>query len=249
MAMADMIDEGHGPTLVFLHGAGVDNRLWEPQVSAFAPTHRVVLPNLPGHGGVPVRESVQQMAEQVRAQLLDKGINRYAIIGLSLGGMVALDMAGRWGDEVTHLAMIETVPHVTDSRLMFLIARALLAPFKLIPPGILSLLPARLLGAETKDSALYLKRTIAGTGARDNHAVLQAALAYDGRPHLVGLQMPVLVMVGEKNKGIHKRAREMAEAVADAHFVVVPAAGHIANRDAPHFVNNILLSFLSAAAV
>jgi len=245
--MADMIDEGHGPTLVFLHGAGVDNRLWEPQISAFAPTHRVVLPNLPGHGSVPACESIQQMAEQVRAQLLAKGINRYAVIGLSLGGMVALEMAGRWGNEVTCLVIIEAVPHVTDSRTMRLIARALLAPFKFIPPRLLSLLPARQLGAETQDPAHYLKRTLAGTSARNNHAVLKAALAYDGSPHLTGLQMPVLVMVGEKNKGIHKRARAMAKAVAGARFVVIPAAGHIANRDAPQFVNNTLLSFLSAA--
>lgn len=247
--MADMIDEGRGSTLVFLHGAGVDNMLWEPQISAFARTHRVVVPNLPGHGGVPATGSVQHMAEQVRAQLLDKGINRYAVIGLSLGGMVALEMAGRWGDEITHLVMIESVPNVTDSRAMLLIARALLALFKLIPPRFLSVLPARQLGAETEDSAAYLKQTLVRMSARNNYAVLQAALAYDGRPHLAGLKMPVLVMVGEKNKGTHKRARAMAEAVAHAQFVVVPAAGHIANRDAPQFVNNVLLSFLSAAAV
>lgn len=244
--MSDLIDEGTGPALVFLHGAGVDHTLWEPQIAAFSATHRVIVPNLPGHGGVPAVKTVEQIADHIRALLLERGIRRYAIIGLSLGGMVALDMAGRWPEDVTHLVMIESIPNVTDNRALLLIGQAFVGLFRVISPKLLVLLPARQLGAETPDAAQYLKRVLAQQTAQENHAVLQAALAYDGRPHLHGLSMPTLIMVGEKNPATHKRSKAMAESIKQCPFVVIPAAGHIANRDAPEFVNTVLRSFLDA---
>lgn len=244
--MSDLIDEGTGSALVFLHGAGVDNTLWEPQIAAFSATHRVIVPNLPGHGGVPAVKTVEQMADHIRAQLLDRGIRQYAIIGLSLGGMVALEMAGRWPKEVTHLVMIESVPNVTDNRAALLMGRAFVSLFRFVSPKLFALLPARQLGAETPDAAYYLKRVLPQRKARENHAVLQAALTYDGRPHLARLSMPTLIMVGEKNPATHKRAKAMSDSIKQCQFVVVPAAGHIANRDAPGFVNDSLGSFLDA---
>jgi len=244
--MSDLIDEGTGSALVFLHGAGVDNTLWEPQIAAFSATHRVIVPNLPGHGAVPAVETLHQMADQIRAQLFDRGIRQYAIIGLSLGGMVALEMAGRWPKEVTHLVMIESVPNVAANRAALLMGRAFVSLFRVVSPKLFSLLPARQLGAETPDAAHYLKRVLPQRKARENHAVLQAALAYDGRPHLSGLSMPTLIMVGEKNPATHKRAKAMSRAIERCQFVVIPNAGHIANRDAPEFVNTKLEAFLQA---
>jgi len=178
--------------------------------------------------------------------LLDRGIRQYAIIGLSLGGMVALEMAGRWPKEVTHRVMIESVPNVADNRLALLMGRAFVSLFRFVSPKLFALLPARQLGAETPDAAHYLKRVLPQRKARQNHAVLQAALAYDGRPHLPRLSMPTLIMVGEKNPATHKRAKAMSRAIELCQFVVIPKAGHIANRDAPGFVNTKLKSFLQA---
>lgn len=243
---SDLIDEGTGSALVFLHGAGVDNTLWEPQIAAFGAAHRVIVPNLPGHGAVPAVETVQQMADHIRAQLLDCGVRQYAIVGLSLGGMVALDMAGRWPEEVTHLVMIESVPNVADNRAALAMGRAFVSLIRFVSPKLFALLPARQLGAETPEAAHYLKRVLPQRKAQENHAVLQAALTYDGRPHLPRLSMPTMIMVGEKNRATHKRAKAMCEAIDQCRFVVIPNAGHIANRDAPEFVNAKLQSFLQA---
>ncbi len=242
--MADVIDRGSGPVLVFLHGAGVDNALWAPQISAFSETHRVIAPNLPGHGNVPAVASVAEMADHVHARLSDEGIRRYAVIGLSLGGMVALEIAGRWPQEVTHLVTIESVARVTDNPVARYIADKLVSVMGFVSPKLLSALPASLMGAETKDAAIYTKRALAKMNRSNNAAVLRAALAYDGRGHLPKLQIPTLIMVGAKNPSTHKRAQEISNAVRNADFVEVPHAGHIANRDCPEFVNDRLRSFL-----
>ncbi|MEM9422655.1 MAG: alpha/beta fold hydrolase [Pseudomonadota bacterium] len=238
--MFDIIDQGTGPSLVFLHGAGVDNILWAPQISAFTRTHRVIAFNLPGHGTVPCVENVQQMAQYVRTALADRNIHHYTVVGLSLGGMVALEMAGQWPDEVTHLVMVEAVPTVTNSRVVRNIGHSLLAILKWIPPQAFSLIPTRLLGAETKTAGKYLKQALARMSSQNNCIVMRAALAYDGRPHLANLSMPVLIMVGEKNKSTHKGAAEMVNAIEHCRFQKIPAAGHIANLDAPEFFTRAL---------
>lgn len=196
--MSDLIDRGAGPVLVFLHGAGVDNALWCPQISAFSETHRVIALNLPGHGNVPAVANVAEMAEHVHARLNDDGIKRYAVVGLSLGGMVALEMAGRWPEEVTHLVAIESVARVTDNPVARFIANRLISLMGFVSPKLFSVLPASLMGAETKDAARYAKRALANMNKSDNAAVLRAALAYDGRGHLPNLRMPTLIMVGAK---------------------------------------------------
>lgn len=121
--MSDVIDQGTGDVLVFLHGAGGDNLLWAPQIATFSTSYRVIVPNLPGHGTPPAVQCVQHMADYVRAMLIKRRIDRYSVIGLLLGGMVAPEMARRWPDEVTHLAMIETVANVSDNRAARFVAR------------------------------------------------------------------------------------------------------------------------------
>ncbi len=231
--------------MVFLHGAGVDNRLWDPQVAAFEQTHRVIVPNLPGHGGVPAVTDVTQMADHVRAVLKDLGITRYAVVGLSLGGMVALDMAGRWPEEVTHLAMIESVPIVTDHPALRAFGKLVIGMFRFVPPKLLAKLPARQMGAESTDAARYLKQALSKGTAHNTYQVLRAALAYDGRAYLPMIQMPTMVLVGERNKATHARAQGMCDVIVHSEFFVVPAAGHIANLDAPEFVTTRLKVLLT----
>lgn len=242
--MSDIIDQGTGDVLVFLHGAGVDSILWEPQIAAFAASHRVIAPNLPGHGNVPAVQSVAEMADHVHSLLSTLGIDRYSIIGLSLGGMVALDVAGRWPDEVSHLAMIESVPTVSDNRAVLFLAKCAIFLMQLVGRGFFAVMPARMMGAETKDTARYLKPALARMSAKNTYKVQRAALSYDGRQHLSGLYMPTLVLVAEKNISTHKQAQKMASLIKHCDYQMVPGAGHIANRDAPSFVNQALASFL-----
>ncbi len=242
--MPDVIDRGSGPAVVFLHGAGVDNILWAPQIVSFERTHRVVAPNLPGHCGVPPVKSVGEMSDYVMSLLTTLEIEKFAVVGLSLGGMVALDIAGRWPHRVTHLAMIESVPYVADRPATRAFGKLAIGLTRLVPPALLSWLPPGQMGAETADAAKYLKETLPRGTARNTHRILQAALSYDGRSHFPQISMPTLVMVGEKNAATHKRAEEMSKAISGCTFLTVPGAGHIANRDAPNFVTTQLRSLL-----
>ncbi|MEM9055381.1 MAG: alpha/beta hydrolase [Pseudomonadota bacterium] len=228
------------PVLVFLHGAGVDHELWAPQVEAFSKDYHLIVPDLPGHGTVPVVDSVEEMAEHVRTQIHRSGLQEYSVIGLSMGGMVALEMAQRWPDEVTHLAMIESVPNVTQNPFLRALIGVIVGLLRIISPKLLASMPARSMGAETAEAGAYVKRAIRQMQAENVYRVMKAALAYDGRAGMAKLDLPTLIMVGEKNKATHKRAKAMAEEITNSRFVMIPKAGHIANRDGASFVNSEL---------
>src|SRR5256885_9237029 len=81
------------PTVVFLHGAGMDHTVWALQTRWFAHHGRNVLAlDLPGHGrsaGPPLR-TIAEMAELVAAAATAAGAERLALVGHSMGALVAL---------------------------------------------------------------------------------------------------------------------------------------------------------------
>lgn len=241
----EVIEQGDGPVLVLLHGAGVDAALWKPQMDPFSKQFRVIAVNLPGHGQSTPVESVEEMACAVRAALQERGINQYALIGLSLGGMVAIEMAGRWPREVSHLVTVESVATASESVFGKSLASWAILLFKVLPPSMIAALPPSAMGAKSEDAGQYLQRAIAKMKSKNIYAVMRAACRYDGRPRLPNVTAKTLVMVGAQNARTHKQANDMANTIPNSEFAIIPNAGHIANRDAPDFFTKTVLSFLS----
>lgn len=83
--------------------------MWDPQVPALADAgYRVVRCDLPGHGESPVPSGSFDEAGDIAGLLTGLGIARAAVIGSSGGGRVALDVAARWPERVTALALLCT---------------------------------------------------------------------------------------------------------------------------------------------
>lgn len=231
--------------MVLLHGAGVEAALWKPQLDKFSKHYQVIAPNLPGHGQSAPVDSVEDMAYAVRAMLKEKGVAQYVLVGLSLGGMVAIEIASRWPNEVSHLVTVESVATVSESAIGKILAGWLILLFKVLPPSAIAALPTSALGAKSQDAGEYLQGAIAKMTAKNNYIVMRAACRYDGRERLPNITAKTLVMVGALNKNTHKQAQKMVEAIPTSDLVVIPAAGHIANRDAPDYFNASVLSFLT----
>ena len=247
-AACQIIDCGTGPALVLLHGAGVDPEMWSPQVDVFSQDHRVIAPALPGHVERPQVTTVEEMAEVVFKDLKEREIEHFAVTGLSLGGMVALEMAAQRPDAISHLVLVECVSEVSASWVGRMFASTMLAIGGLLPPSWLARLPAKSLGAASKEAAAYLVPRLRKTSAKVNRAVLKLALNYKGRSRLAQVSCRSLVMVGELNTATHKRARAMADALPNAQFMVLPGASHLANWDARDAFNATLSSFLREPA-
>jgi pimeloyl-ACP methyl ester carboxylesterase len=106
-------DAGAGdPSLVFLHGWCGDRSFFGAQFDYFAPSHRVVSPDLPAHGKSPAPKeyAIEAFATDVAKLLHDLDLRRSVLFGHSIGAMVALATARQYPDLVSAVAMIDPPP-------------------------------------------------------------------------------------------------------------------------------------------
>jgi pimeloyl-ACP methyl ester carboxylesterase len=106
------LDEGSGPPLVLLHGLGSSARDWEFQFHVYSRTFRVIAPDLRGFGASqrkgPFR--IEQFAADVWALLAQLGIDRFRLVGYSMGGAVALQMAVSQPGRIERLLISNSMP-------------------------------------------------------------------------------------------------------------------------------------------
>lgn len=101
---------GSGPTLVLLHGWGLNVRVWDGLAAALCDRFRIVAVDLPGHGRsawLPERSCLEEQAGQV-AETVAAIATEYSLLGWSLGGQIALRLAA--GQVVQRLVLIATTP-------------------------------------------------------------------------------------------------------------------------------------------
>jgi pimeloyl-ACP methyl ester carboxylesterase len=110
------------PSVVFIHGAGLDHSVWVLPARYFARHgYNVVAVDLPAHGqsgGEPLT-SVEEMAVWIASLIETVGITTTAIVGHSMGSLVALTVAARFPDKITSLALLGTaVPMGVSDQLL-----------------------------------------------------------------------------------------------------------------------------------
>src|SRR5918996_3679898 len=105
-------DSGAGTPIVFLHSFGHNKTLWFPQLTHFLERgYRVVAPDMPGHGDSTFDRSHHTVdgIAQSYVQLFDKlGLTRVILVGISMGGYVALRMWARKPDVIAGLVLSNT---------------------------------------------------------------------------------------------------------------------------------------------
>ena len=106
-------DEGKGFPLVLVHGFLGSSKMWEPQINFFKDYFRVITPDLPGFGkssNIKSLDSINVMAKTVLELLKKRDINKFNLMGHSMGGMVVQEMAIISGDKINKLICYSTGP-------------------------------------------------------------------------------------------------------------------------------------------
>ena len=117
--MSDLFVEmrGSGPDLVLLHGWGLNLRVWDGLTRELSKSFRVILVDLPGHGRSPWNPKARTPAEQawqVHATLASRS-DRYSLLGWSMGGQIAIDLAAAMPGSVERLVLVATTPRFAAS--------------------------------------------------------------------------------------------------------------------------------------
>ncbi|GAA4721488.1 alpha/beta hydrolase [Isoptericola chiayiensis] len=252
-----VLRDGAGPPLVLLHGFPLDLRMWRPVAEALPAGIRVIGVDLPGQGHSDLDHlppSLDAAADAVHATLRAQGEGNAVVVGLSMGGYVALALAERHGDFVHGLGLVDTkatadTPEARDNRRK--IARDVEDTQTV---DAVRGMPAKLLGptSELERRALYPAvdhwiRSQSPTGV----AWAQRAMAArpDRTAALADFDGPVAVVVGaEDDITPVDDARHMVEAARHGVLTVVPNAGHLTALEEPAAVAKALADLHHRAA-
>jgi pimeloyl-ACP methyl ester carboxylesterase len=248
------VDAGSGPPLVLVHGLGGSSADWESQVAEFARDHRVIAPDLRGYGMSERRGpfAVKQFAADVGALLDELGIGRCILVGHSMGGAVAMQLALDDPQRIDKLVLTNTLPSFRprglEQRLMLwsrLVLMSLFGPGRLGRRVAAQLYPGPELAA-LRDRA---GERSARNGRRVYLATLWQLARWSAQERLRELRMPTLVMAAERDyfdSALFRRF--IAELPDNAVSEVFAGTRHGLPLEAPQRFNARLRSFLGAAA-
>jgi pimeloyl-ACP methyl ester carboxylesterase len=238
---------------VFLHGLGSCAEDWVPQVAAFEADHRLVLVDLPGHYRSPLPEgrlTVDGMADAVGALLQRLGEPPAHVVGLSLGGCVALALALRAPERVRTLTIVNAFARLRPAGAAAVARLGMrMALLAAAPMSAVAALVARGLFPRPEQTALYASavRTLGRNSRRAYFAGIRAVLRFDARAALAQVRCPTLVMAGADDATVGLDPKEtLARAIPGSRWVVVPGSGHATNADQPETFNATLRDFLAA---
>jgi pimeloyl-ACP methyl ester carboxylesterase len=240
------------PTVVLLHGAGMDHTVWQFQARTFAHHGYGVLSlDLPGHGRSddPAPSTITEYTDTVAAILDSADVASAHIVGHSMGAFIGLELSARYPRKVRSLTLMgvsERMP-VHPDLLAAAEANDHLA-FDLVSswsytrtahtgghptPGLW------MMGATVR----LLERSRPGV----LHSGLAACSTYDTAPDRAAeTTAPTLVLMGQHDIMTRPRGAEaLAEAMPNATFVIVPDAGHMVMVERPDPVIDTLLTFWS----
>jgi len=106
-------DTGKGFPLVLVHGFLGSSKMWQPQISFFKKKFRVIAPDLPGFGeskNIKSHKSIKSIATLLINCLKEKKIDKYILLGHSMGGMIVQEMAKINGEKISKLVCYSTGP-------------------------------------------------------------------------------------------------------------------------------------------
>lgn len=243
---------GTGPCLLLLHAFPFDGRLWKGQVDAFAAAHQVVIPDLRGFGrsrGLGPAVSMTQMAQDVVALMDELKIERARVLGLSMGGYVALSLLAQRPERVERLILCDTRASADSAEARQGRARqlALLHGGGGVA-GLFDQLLPRLVSPRTGDTTRETLRQIAldQTVASVSGAVVALRDRPDHTETLRGCKIPVLGVVGSDDAmTTPEETQAMMDLTPQGTTAEIPGAGHLSCIENPDIFNQTVLGWLA----
>lgn len=251
------LDEGGGePLICFVHGFPFEGEMWRPQVDHLvARGHRCIAPDLFGFGrsDVPADKgeySIPGYADQVAGLLEAIDAGPVVLVGLSMGGYIALDLVHRHPELVRALVLADTRAEADsdEGRQRRADQQSFLAgggERSSLAEGMLDALIGKQ-GPERERAIRLARAFMLATPVEGWIGALEAMRTRaDATPWLGDIAVPTLVLVGmDDNLTPVAAATALTEGIPGAELVVLPDVGHVSNLEGPHEFTMALDRFL-----
>jgi pimeloyl-ACP methyl ester carboxylesterase len=251
---------GEGPAVVLVHEGICDSRMWEPQWEAWSRSRRLLRVDLRGFGQTPLEPGPFAHARDLIEVLEQHGFERSAVVGVSLGGRVSLEVAlarpelvsalvlvapglpgHEWSDELrADWAEEETAFEAgdLDAAVEVSLRTWVDGPRRRpeeVDPGV----RARVAEMQRRVYELFLPV------GEDEEELLVENLA----DRLGDVRAPTLVLVGEEDQpDMHAIAQRLAREIPGARLARIPGTAHVPSMERPREFDELVLPFLEAVA-
>lgn len=255
----EVLGEGH--PLVLIHGGYMDRRMWDDQFGVFAENYRVIRYDVRGFGITELPQVPYSDRQDLYELLKFLGVEKAHLLGLSLGGEIAIDFTLEHPEMVDALVLVGSPVHGFPRELMFTeeqLRRQIQrwAPFEKAMqerdiPAMVDLL--------MQDDTLVPSPQYpsARQRVRENLSEYSFAWVLDPAPkqelvpaayeRLTEIRVPTLIIVGgEDHFVLHKSADKLEQDIAGARKVTISETHHMPNMEKPEEFNRIVLNFLNA---
>jgi 3-oxoadipate enol-lactonase len=251
---------GEGPAVVLVHEGICDSRMWEPQWESWSRSYRLLRVDLRGFGRTPLEPGPFAHARDLIEAVERQGIERAALVGVSLGGRVALEVAvarpdlvcalvlvapglpgHEWSDELrAEWAEEETACEARD------LDAAVEVSLRTWVDG-----PHR----RPEDVDPDVRRRVAEMQRRAYELALgieedeEELLVEDLADRLGEVRAPTLVVVGEEDQpDMHAIAERLAREIPAARLAKIPATAHVPSIERPGEFDELVKPFLQETA-
>ena len=242
-----------GSLVLFMHGIGGNRRNWHNQLPAFAGSYRAVAWDARGYGDSDDYEGAldfSDFAEDLLRVLDHFGVEDAHLVGLSMGGRIAMDFYDSHPERVRSLVLCDSLPGFEsiseEQRHAFVASRR----------------DPLLAGQELSDIAPVVAKTLVSATASpeivqqliDSMSMLrkesyikaiEGLVFYPKTAKLEEVRVPTLFLVGSDDRLTPPElSKDMAARVSGAEYVEIPDAGHLTNLEKPEIFNRAVLEFL-----
>jgi pimeloyl-ACP methyl ester carboxylesterase len=248
-------DQGSGEAVVFLHAFPLNQTMWDEQVAALGHHCRTVTIDLRGFGGSEASQgpaTMEQMAADVRGLMSGLDIERATIVGLSMGGYVALAFYREYPDAVRALVLADTRAsadtHAARERRLQSAEKAEREGAAAIADDMVPLLLGESTRQTRPDIAARVRAMIEGNAP---HAISAAqrgmAMRRDSTYILAAIDFPTLIIVGAEDQLTPvAEAESLRDGIRGARLRVIEGAGHLSNIERPAEFNRALTEFIES---
>jgi 3-oxoadipate enol-lactonase len=240
-------ERGAGEAIVFLHGVGSDISTWDEQLNYFSEMWRAVALEYPGYGAsdLPAKGlSRRDIAHYLFGAMDGLTINTAHMVGLSMGGVMCLEMALQQPARLRSLTLVDTFAyHPNGSVILKNLHKDISAmPMLEFARSRVGLIVSPGASGSVKQEVI---RTMAKIAKETYRWSTRAVWTSDYRRDLPHITIPALVAIGEHDQLTPKVLSEaLHRGIAGSKLVVIPGAGHLSNLENPAFFDRMVEDFI-----
>jgi 3-oxoadipate enol-lactonase len=236
--------------LTLIHGGLVGSATWSRQVAALAPVARVLTYDLRGYAnGVAPAPVVADHASDLLALWDDRGVERGFVVGFSLGGLIAQEVALAAPERVTGLVLVSTAARVGDDARRSYLERAAEIDAHGLGPSLDALVERALSpGFRERQPELTAgyREQVAATPPQAISVSFRAVAAHDRLADLPAIGCPALVVTGDQDAAMGvATATALRDGIPEAALVVLRDTGHTIHVERPSTFAHLVADFLA----